>query len=144
MERDREGFLRQLEQRLARVSSWLAARRHAGEQAHEQTLHARVELVRRDVSRARHAAGEAAHDAVASARAALDDMARDYEVPQARTSFRHEELEALKRHLQRTARLIPHLSNLDDPGWTAANAEYERSWDELERAFEGEGGAATP
>lgn len=129
---------------MSRISSWLADRRRVGEQAPERDLHARVELLRRDISRARHAAAEAAHDALSSARASLDDMARDYEVPPARTALRREELVALRHHLQRTGRLLPFLSNLDDPGWSAAHEEYERSWDEVERTFEAEGGAASP
>lgn len=142
MEHDRHGFLRQLEHRLSRVSGWIAARRRPGGQASEQDLHARVELLRRDISRARHAAADAAHDTVASARTTLDDMARDYEVPPPHTALRREELEALRRHLQHTGSLLPHLSNLDDPRWGAALEEYERSWDEVERAFEAKGGGA--
>jgi len=69
-------------------------------------------------------------------------MASDYEVAQPRTALRREELEALRRHLQRTGTLLPYLSNLDDPRWGPAHEEYERSWDEVERAFEA-GGAAT-
>jgi hypothetical protein len=136
MEKDRQGFLRQLEERLSRVSSWLAARRRAGEQAPERDLHARVELLRREISRARHAAAEAAQDALAKARASLEDMARDYGVPPPHAAPRREELEALKRHLERTATLLPHISNLDDPLWGPAHEEYERSWDEVERALE--------
>jgi hypothetical protein len=144
MEHDRQGFLRQLEDRLSRLSSWLAARRRPGEQAPEHDLHARVELLRQDISRARHAAAAAAHDTMASARATLDDMARDYGTPPQRAAPSREELGLLRRHLQRTGALLPHISNLDDPGWGPAYEEYERSWDEVESAIEVQGGAATP
>jgi hypothetical protein len=144
MERDRQGFLRQLEDRLSRVSSWLHTGRHASEQAAERDLHARVELLRREITRVRHAASDSAQGALASARASLDDMARDYDVQQPRTSFSRPELELLRRHLHRTGALLPHLSNLDDPRWTPAHEEYERSWDAVERAFETEGTDAIP
>ena len=51
-------------------------------------------------------------------------------------TIRREELDAMRRHLRVTATLLPHLSNLDDPGWGPAHEEYERSWDEIHRAME--------
>ncbi len=141
MPRDRQEILRRLEGRLSTVSSWLAARRVSGVQ-HAEQLHARVESVRRDVSHARQGTTKSVHDALARARATVDDMEHDYEVPPPHGTVGREELQALRRHLQLTSTLLPHVSNLDDPGWGPAYEEYERSWDELQRAFEG--GAAAP
>jgi hypothetical protein len=39
---------------------------------------------------------------------------------------------------------VKDLANADAPGWNAANEEYERSWEEVERALEGQGDAASP
>jgi hypothetical protein len=36
------------------------------------------------------------------------------------------------------------MSTADNPNWDQAEEEYERSWEELERAFEAEGGTASP
>ncbi len=69
-------------------------------------------------------------------------MERDDEVPPPHGALRREEIQALRRHLRLTARLLPHISNLDDPGWGPAREEYERSWEEVGRAFEG--GSDTP
>jgi hypothetical protein len=143
MGRDRQEFLQRLEDRLSRVSRWLAAKRRIGEQAPER-LHPRIEAIRRDVAQVRHATDQAFHDAVAKARASLDDMDRDYDSPPLRPALRREELQALRRSLQLTARLLPHLSNLDDPAWGPAHEEYERSWDEMHRAFQESEGAARP
>lgn len=136
MPRDRQELLRRLEDRVSAVSSWLAARRNAGEQ-HLEQLHARVESVRRDVSQARQGTAHSVHDALARARATVADMERDYEAPPPHVALRGEELQAMRRHLQLTARVLPHVSNLDDAGWGPAYEEYVRSWDELSRAFEG-------
>ena len=138
MDHDRQETLRELEERLSRVSGWLAGR---GEQA-TRWLRTRLESVQRDVSRARRAGAQDLRDAVASARATLDDMDRDYGAPPAHVALHPEELRALRHHLQLTAGLLPHLSNLDDPGWDRAREEYDRSWVEVRRAFEEEGGAA--
>ncbi len=136
MPRNRQEILRRLEDRLSAVSSWLAARRNAGE-LHLEQLHARVDSVRRDVSRAGQGSAQSVHDALARARATVEDMERDYEVLPPHVTFRREELQALRRHLELTATLLPHLSNLDDPRWLPAHEENERSWDELHWVFEG-------
>ncbi len=128
MRRDREELLRLVEERLAAVSRWLAARRVAGERHFEQ-LRAHLESVRRELRKD-------TAQSLARARAAVDEMERDFEIPPPRASFPREELRALIRHLRLTAALRPHLSNLDDPGWRLAHEKYERSWDELARAFE--------
>ncbi len=135
MDHEREDFLRRLEDRLSRLSGWLAGRRRAGEQT-PGPLHSRVQALRREISRARRAAAQEAHDVVARAQATLEDMERDDEAPPPHGALRREEVQALKRHLRLTARLLPHISNLDDPGWGPAHEEYERSWDEIHRAFE--------
>jgi hypothetical protein len=142
MDQQREHFLGRLEDRLSRLSGWLAGRRRAGEQA-PGPLHSRVESRRREISRARRATGQEAHDVVARAQATVDDMERDDEAPPTHGPLRREELQALKRHLRLTVRLLPHISNLDDPRWGPAHEEYERSWDEIHRAFEGESDTPT-
>jgi hypothetical protein len=139
--RERENFLRSMEQRLSRIAGWLADRRPGGE---EGNLHTRAETVREEVARARRAFGWAVNEDLARVRASLDDMRSDYGVPPPHYALRREELEELRRHLHTTARLVKDLSTADSPGWNAANEEYERSWEELERAFEGEGNAASP
>lgn len=139
----REDFLRELEDRLARVSTWLAGRRRTGGQIPER-FHARLQSVLRDITGVRHAAANDVHDVVARARATLEDIDRDYEVPPGHVALRPEELRALSRHLRHVAHLLPHVSNLDDPDWPAAHEEYERSWGEVQRALAPEGGAAAP
>ena len=133
---DRQEILRRLEDRLSAVSRWVGGRHSAGEHGLEQ-LQARLDSVRRDVSRARDGSERSAHDALARARATVEDMERDYEVPPPHATVRPEELRALRRHLELTATLLPHISNLDDPRWLPAREEYERSWDEVHRVFEG-------
>jgi hypothetical protein len=64
-------------------------------------------------------------------------MERDYDAPPPHGAIRREELRAMRRHLQVTATVLPHVSNLDDPWWGPAYEKYERSWDDLHRAFEG-------
>ncbi len=140
MPRDRQELLRELEDRLSTVSRWLAARRAAGEQRIER-LRAHLESVRREI---RKNTEQSAHDALERARATVDEMAREDQVPRLHGPLRREELHALRRHLQVTATLLPHVSNLDDPGWGAAHEAYERSWEEVHRAFEEQGGAAVP
>jgi len=120
MDRDRHEILRALGEQLSRVSGWLASRRRPGDESAPEQL----------------------RDAIASAHAALDDMEHDYEAPPALIAFRREELGALRHHLRLTARLLSHLSNVDDPDWEPARAELDRSWDEMRRAFEAPGGAA--
>ncbi len=85
----------------------------------------------------RYDAKHSARAALARARATVDEMQREDQVPQHQVPLRREELRALKRHVQLTARLLPHISNLDDPRWASAHDEYERSWDEVHRAFQG-------
>ncbi len=141
--RDRESFLRRVEERLARMSRWLADRRR-GEQTLAGDLHGRTEALRRELARARQAFGGAAHEDLARVHAALEDMKSDYDAPTPHFALRRTELEAFRHHLHTTARLARELSTADSPGWNAANEEYERSWAELERAFEAEGDAAPP
>jgi hypothetical protein len=139
MQRDRERFLRKIEGRLPHVSSWLAARERGGDQMGDVDLRLHLETLRREISRARQALADAAHEHLARARAAVDDLARDYhdsDVARPRAVPRREELEALRRHVERTALLVHYLANLDDPYWGRARQEYERSWGELRRAFE--------
>jgi hypothetical protein len=142
--RERESFLGSVEQRFSRVAGWLAARRRSGEGAGERDLHARTEALREEVARARRAVGEKVHEDVGRVRASLEDMKRDYDVPPPHYALRAEELEALRRHVHTTAHLMKDLSVADSPRWDAANEEYERSWAEVERAFEEEGRAASP
>jgi hypothetical protein len=136
---ERERFLRKLEDRLSRVSGWLADRERSGEQTADRDLVPRLEKLRREISGAREAFAEKAREDLARATATVDDMARDFpdpDVPPTPATPRRDEVEALQRHLHRTARLIHHVSNLDDPDWGPAHEEYERSWDDLMRAFE--------
>jgi hypothetical protein len=142
--RERETFLRSMEHRLSRLAGWLGARRHGGEKGDERDLHARAEALREEIARARRAFGWAVHEDLARVRDSLDDMRSDYGVPPPHYALRREELDALRRHLHTTARLVKDLANADAPGWNAANEEYERSWEEVERAFEGQGDAASP
>jgi hypothetical protein len=139
----REDFLRELEGRLAHLSTWLAGRRRAGEQVPDR-LHARVQSVMGDIAGVRHAAANDVHHVVARARATLEDIDRDYEAPPSHVALRREEFQALRWHLRLVARLLPHVSNLDDPGWAAAHEEYERSWGEVRHALDPEGSAAAP
>jgi hypothetical protein len=141
--RERESFLKRLEDRLSRVSGWLAQRRH-GSGAGEDELHGRTEAIRREVARARRSAGETAREDLARVRKSLDDLRNDYDVPPPHYALRPEELQAFRRYLATVARLEPALSNLDDPRWDAAHDEYERAWAELESAFDREGPTASP
>jgi hypothetical protein len=140
----RESFLGRLEDGLTRMSGWLAARRRGSDPAGFREQHARLEAARREVASARRAISERAHADLAHVRASFDDMKGDYDVPSPHVALSHEEREALRRHLHTTARLLRDRSNLDDPNWEPANEEYDRSWAELERAFEPEGSAASP
>ena len=138
MARDRDELLRRIEETLSTISSWLAVRRSVGGR-HLERLRARLESVRREIGKE---SAEAAHDALVRIRAGIEDLERDETAPRPPAALRREELQALKHHLQLTAALLPRLSNLDDPGWRLAHAEYERSWDRLTRAFDS--GAAQP
>ncbi len=137
MPRDREELLWLIEDRLSTISRWLGARRVAGER-HLETVRAHLESARREL---REDTRTSVRDALARARATLDDMDRELDAPPGPATLRREELDAMKRHLRLTATLLPHVSNLDDPGWRAAHDEYERSWDEIHRAMTG---GATP
>jgi hypothetical protein len=64
-------------------------------------------------------------------------MERDYGTAPPRPGIRREDFRAVRRHIQLTSALLPHLSNLDDPAWRASHEAYERSWDELLRALQG-------
>ncbi len=141
--RERESFLRRMEERLSRMSGWLADRQ-TGEQPGAGDVHERAEALRRELARARRAVGEAAHEDLARVRATLKDLKADYDVPPPHFALRRAELEALRRHLHTTAQLVRDLSTADSPRWNAANEEYERSWAEVERAFESQGDAASP
>lgn len=131
--REREGVLKRLEERLGRMSGWLGARRGPGEAAGAPE---RMEALRREIARLRQAAAARARLDLEHARAALDDMKRDYAVEQPHLAFGRGEREAFRQHLKTTARLLPDLSNVDSPGFDRAEEEYERSWEELSRAFE--------
>ena len=142
--REHESFLGRLEETLSRISGWLAARRHAGEQGRTRNRNVPVESLRREVAEARRAVAETARADLARVRASLDDLKGDYDVPPPHTALTRAELEAFRRHLHTTARLVRDLSTADSPTWDQANEEYERSWEEVERAFESEGGSASP
>ena len=120
-----------VEDRLSTASRWLAARRDAGEREVEQ-LRADLDSVGREI---RKDAAHSVQDTLARARATLDDMDRELEAPRTHATIRRDELEAMRRHLRVTATLLPHLYNLDDPGWGPAQEEYERSWDEIRRVM---------
>jgi hypothetical protein len=142
--REHESFLRRLEEKLSRVSGWLAARQRGSEQAGTHHPHARIEALRREIAAARSAIAETTRADLARVRESVDDLKRDYDVPPPRTALSRAELEAFRRHLHTTARLLRDLSTADNPSWDQANEEYERSWAEVERAFESEGGSASP
>jgi hypothetical protein len=135
--RQHESFLGRLEETLSRMSEWLAARRR-DEQGRGR--HARVEALRREIAEARRGIRETARADVARVRASLDDLTRDYDAPLPHTSLSHVELEAFRRHLHTTARLVRDFSNIDSPAWDEANEEYERSWADVERAFDSQQG----
>lgn len=141
--REDESLLRRMEETLSRMSGWLAARRR-GAQGEARKRHERVGALRHEVSEARRAVGTTARADLARVRASLDDLKRDYDVPPPHTALSRVELEAFRRHLHTTARLVGDLSNLDSPAWEQANEEYERSWADVESAFESQGGSPSP
>jgi hypothetical protein len=141
--REHDSFLQRLEERSSRVAGWLSARRHGGG-AGERDLHARAEALREEVARARRALAHTVHEDVARVRASVEDMRRDYDAPPPHYALQRAELEALRRHLHLTALLVPELANADSPRWDEANEQYERSWLEVERAFEERGHDASP
>lgn len=142
--RERETFLGRIEDGLSRMSGWLAARQRGGEQAGASYAQARLHALRGEIAQARHGIAVTAREDLARARAALDDMRRDYDVPPLHTALSRAELEAFRRHLHTTARLLRERATADSPDWTQATEEYERSWAELERAFESERDAPSP
>jgi hypothetical protein len=141
---DREGFLKRLEERLSRMSGWLAERRSGQEQAHAPDLHGRMEGLRRETARLRQAVTRTTRMDLDRVRATLEDMKTDYDVPPQHTSLRREEREAFRRHLHTTAHLVRDLASADSPGYDRAEEEYERSWEELRRAFEADEHAPHP
>jgi hypothetical protein len=142
--RAHESFLRRLEERFSRVSGWLAARQRGSGQAGTPHPHAPIAALRREIAEARQAIAETTRADLARVHASLDDLKRDYDVPPPRTALSRAELEAFRRHLHTTARLLRDMSTADNPNWDQAEEEYERSWEELERSFESEGGTASP
>ncbi len=132
MPRDREELRWMLEDRLSTVSRWLAARRDADEREVEQ-LREDLDSMGREL---REHTAASVRDAVARARATVDDMDRELDAPRRPGAVTREELDAMRRHVRLTSTLVAHLSNLDDPGWGPAREEYERSWDEIHRAME--------
>ncbi|BDG02147.1 hypothetical protein [Anaeromyxobacter oryzae] len=141
-ERETESFLKRLEERLSRVAAWL--RQRGGDEGGARDRHARLEAVRHELAQARRAVADTTHEDLARIRSALEDLRGDYDVPQQHTALHRAELEALRKHLHTTARLLHDRADLDNPSWVQANEEYERSWADLEHAFEGEGHAASP
>lgn len=135
---DREGFLGRMEERLSRMSGWLAARRSSQRQPPAQApdLHGRMEALRSEIGRLRQAVSRATHEDLERVRATIEDMKTDYDIPPQHTSLRREEREAFRRHLHTTARLLRDLSSAESPRFDEAEEEYERSWEELRRAFE--------
>ncbi len=142
--RERESFLKRLEERLPRMAGWLVGRQRGEEDAGLARGRARIEALRREIADARRSIAESAKYDLARVRASLDDMKRDYDAPPPHTALSRAELEAFRRHLHTTARVLGDISNLDSPNWTEAYEEYERSWAELEHALGSKGGTAAP
>jgi capsule polysaccharide export protein KpsE/RkpR len=144
MMREHESFVRRLEDGLSRMSGWLAARRSSDAPAGAPNPHARLEALRRELAQARHAVASAARADLARVRASFEDMYRDYAIAPPPVALSRAELEALRRHLHTTVRLLHDRATADNPEWGPANEEYDRSWAEVERAFESRGDAASP
>ncbi len=132
MPHDREELLWLIEDRLSIASRWLAARRDAAER-HLEPARARLEFTRREL---RVDVARSIRHALAHVHAMLEDVDRELDAPPAPATMRREELDAMRRHVRLTAKLLPQVSNLDDPGWVPAREEYERSWDEIHRVME--------
>ena len=141
--RDRESVLRRMEERLSRASGWLSRRRHGGPPGADD-LQARTLALKDEIARLRRSAATRVQEDLARARASVDDMGTDYDVPPPHFALKPEEAKAFGRYLAAVGRLEPIISNLDDPRWDAAHEEYERAWNEMEGAFEPEGHAASP
>jgi hypothetical protein len=138
---ERETSLRRLEERLARASSWFSERSLDASSGAKE-LRTRTDAIRGELERVRRSIGAVAREDVARVRASVEGFGRDYDVPPPHFAVRREEVEAYRRHLATIYRLVPILSNADDPRWDEANEEYERSWIEVQRLFEPEGDAA--
>lgn len=141
--REDDSFLNRLEETLSRMSAWISARRRGGEQATAHRDHARIEALRRDIGEARRGLLEAGRADLGRVRTGLDDLERDYDFAFPHTALTRAELEAFRRHVQTTARLMRDHSNLDSPNWNEAHEAYERSWADVERAYS-EGASASP
>ncbi len=132
MPHDREELLGLIEDRLSIASRWLSARRDAADR-HLEPVRARLDFTRREL---RVDVARSIRHALARVHAKLEDLDRELDVPPAPATIRREELDAMRRHVRLTATLLPHVSNLDDPGWRSAREEYERSWEEIHLAME--------
>jgi hypothetical protein len=141
--RAHDSFLGRLEETLSRASEWVVGRERGGEQRRSGGGHGRFEALRREIAEARRALRETSRADLARVRAGLDDLRADYDVPPPHTGLTRAELEAFRRHLHTTARLVRDLSTADSPRWNEADEEYERSWAEVERA-RSEGEPASP
>ena len=139
--RGRESLLSRLDETFSKLSEWLTAHRGGGRSG-PNVRPERVEALRRELAAARRELGGVARADLARVRASLADLSRDYDTPPPHTALRHAELEAFRRHLHTTARLVRDMSNLDSLAWDQASEEYERSWAEVEHAFESQGGSA--
>lgn len=128
--REHDSILGRLEETFARASAWIAGRRQGGGHAGQRRLAA----LRAELAAARRSLRETGRADLARVRATLDDLKSDYDVPPPATAFTRAELDAFRRHLHTTAGLVRDLSNLDSPTWNRSYEEYERSWDDLERA----------
>ncbi len=140
--REHDSFLKRLEETFSRVSAWVAEHR-GGEESGSHRGHARIEALRRELADARRAIRETSRADLARVRASVADLQRDYDVPPPHTALSRAELDALRRHLHVTARLLRDLSDVDSPRWNQAHDEYDRSWAEVERART-EGEPASP
>jgi hypothetical protein len=142
---ERESFLNRVERGLSRISARLAARQHVQQaQAGAPPHDTGTEALRSQIERARQAIRETAHEDLDRVLASVEGMKEDYGAPLQHSALRPGELEAFRRLMRTTARSLHDRSNLDTPDWDRANEEYDRSWADVERAFESEGDAASP
>ncbi len=139
--REHDSFLRRLEETLSRMSAWAHGR--GGESARSHQGYRRMVALRREIAEARRVIREIGRADVARVRSSVEDLKRDYDVPPPPTALTHAELQAFRRHLHTTSRLMRDLSNLDSPNWNQVNDEYDRSWSEVERA-RSDGAPASP